>query len=64
MIYPLNFEQKIGFDQIRSLIKKKCLCSLGEDKVEEMAFSDDFGNVNSLLDQVSEFMQIIQGENE
>lgn len=29
-----------------------------------MAFSDDFGNVNSLLDQVSEFMQIIQGENE
>ena len=34
MIYPLNFEQKIGFDQIRSLIKKKCLCPLGEEKVE------------------------------
>ena len=64
MIYPLNFEQKIGFDQIRSLIKKKCLCPLGEEKVEEMAFSDDFSNVNSQLDQVSEFMQIIQGENE
>lgn len=64
MIYPLNFEQKIGFDQIRTLIKNKCLCTLGHEKVDEMSFSDDFDNVNSLLDQVTEFMQIIQGENE
>lgn len=64
MIYPLNFEQKIGFDQIRTLIKNKCLCALGQEKVDEMNFSDDFDNVNSLLDQVMEFTQIIQGENE
>ena len=64
MIYPLNFEQKIGFDQIRSLIKQKCLCTLGEEKVDEMSFSDDFSNVNLLLDQVNEFTQILQGENE
>lgn len=64
MIYPLNFEQKIGFDQIRSLIKQKCLCTLGEEKVDEMAFSDDFSNVNLLLDQVNEFTQILQGEND
>ena len=64
MIYPLNFEQKIGFDQIRTLIKNKCLCALGHEKVDEMNFSDDFDNVNSLLDQVMEFTQIIQGENE
>lgn len=64
MIYPLNFEQKIGFNHIRTLIKNRCLCPLGHEKVDEMSFSDDFHNVNSLLDQVTEFMQIIQGEDE
>ena len=28
MIYPQNFEQKIGFDQIRQLLKTKCLSIL------------------------------------
>ena len=32
MIYPQNFEQKIGFDQIRQLLKDKCLSTLGEEK--------------------------------
>ena len=27
-----------------------------------MSFSDDFSNVNLLLDQVNEFTQILQGE--
>ena len=35
MIYPQNFEQKIGFDQIRQLLKEKCLSTLGEESVPE-----------------------------
>ncbi len=42
MIYPQNFEQKIGFDQIRQLLKEKCLSTLGEERVTDMAFSDHF----------------------
>ena len=42
MIYPQNFEQKIGFDQIRQLLKDKCLSTLGEERVSEMNFSDQF----------------------
>ena len=38
MIYPHNFEQKIGFDQIRQLLKSKCLSTLGEERVDEMTF--------------------------
>lgn len=38
MIYPQNFEQKIGFDQIRQLLKDKCLSTLGEERVNEMNF--------------------------
>ena len=45
MIYPQNFEQKIGFDQIRQLLKEKCLSTLGEERVMDMAFSDHFGEV-------------------
>lgn len=62
MIYPHNFEQKIGFDQIRTLIKNKCLCSLGEEQVDEMNFSDDFIDINRQLEQVTEFVSILQGE--
>lgn len=62
MIYPQNFEQKIGFDQIRQLLRDKCLSTLGEERVTDMAFSDRFGEVEERLDQVSEFLRILQEE--
>ena len=62
MIYPQNFEQKIGFDQIRQLLKDKCLSTLGEERVSEMNFSDQFETVEELLNQVTEFVRIIQEE--
>ena len=62
MIYPQNFEQKIGFDQIRQLLKDKCLSTLGEERVNEMNFSDHFEEVDELLNQVVEFVRIIQEE--
>ena len=60
MIYPQNFEQKIGFDQIRNLLKNKCLSPLGQEQVDCMSFSDDFDSINLALEQVTEFMRIIQ----
>jgi len=62
MIYPQNFEQKIGFDQIRQLLKNKCLSTLGEERVDDMAFSDDYTDINRRLEQVVEFIRIIQEE--
>lgn len=62
MIYLQNFEQKIGFDQIRQLLKDKCLSTLGEERVNEMNFSDHFEEVDELLNQVAEFVRIIQEE--
>lgn len=62
MIYPQNFEQKIGFDQIRQLLKNKCLSTLGEERVDDMAFSDDYTDINRRLEQVVEFVRIIQEE--
>ena len=62
MIYPQNFENKIGYDQIRHLLKERCLSTLGEERVEAMAFSDRFEEVNEWLDQTCEMMRILSEE--
>jgi DNA mismatch repair protein MutS2 len=64
VIYPQNFEQKTGFDKIRGLIAEKCLSPLGEERVEEMAFSADYHCVSTLLNQVDEFVRILHGDDE
>ena len=62
MIYPQNFESKIGFDQIRSLVKGKCLSTLGEERVDDMAFSDSFRQVEERLELVDEFVRLMQAD--
>ena len=62
MIYPQNFEQKIGFDSIRHLLKDKCLSTLGQERVDGMNFSESFKDINEWLEQVMEFIHIIQEE--
>jgi len=62
MIYPENFEQKIGFDQIRQLLKKSCSSSLGEEKVDELAFLTNFDALVEQLDRGDEFRRILQQE--
>ena len=62
MVYPNNFEQKIGFDQIRHILRERCLSTLGKDKVEEMVFSYIPEKVTRQLDEVAEFVHIIQEE--
>ena len=58
VIYPNNFEQKLGFDEIRRLLKERCLSTLGKEKVDEMTFSADCHDVNEWLTQVREFRRL------
>ena len=60
MIYPKNFESKIGFDEIRGQLKGHCLSTLGKERVDEIVFSDDADTVNEWLQQVREFRQLQQ----
>ena len=62
MFYPLNFEQKTGFDKIRLLLSDKCLSPLGTERVSEMDFSTDYTTITDRLEQVAEFVRIQQGE--
>ena len=62
MIYPDNFEQKIGFDQIRESLKTNCLCMLGVKEVDEMGFSTSFDWIKRQQLLINEFKQICQIE--
>ena len=55
MIYPNNFEQKIGFNEVRSLLKGKCLSSLGSGKADEMSMSHNADEIQTWLTQTHEF---------
>lgn len=62
MTYPKNFEQKIGFDEVRAMLKRKCLSRLGEDMVDNLAFSSQYAVISLWLRQVGEFRKIEEGD--
>jgi DNA mismatch repair protein MutS2 len=60
MIYPSNFEDKVGFSAVRHLIQSHCMSPLGVAQCEAMTFSPNFDVVTKLLAQTNEFLSIIQ----
>ena len=62
MIYPENFEAKIGFDVIRKMLKEACLCPQGMERVEAMAFSAQFEQIQTALLQTDEFVKVLREE--
>lgn len=58
MIYPINFEEKTGFDKIRNMLRESCFCDLGKQNVDEMAFQTSFDALSELILQTEEFRQI------
>ena len=62
MIYPQNFETRIEFDAIRRMLKEACLCQLGRERVDEMQFLTVHAAVDTRLNEVVEFVRIMQVE--
>ena len=60
MIYPKDFESKIGFDTIRNKIIGSCTSRLSRQKAEDMAVSSDYDTVSHRLRCVSEMKGIIE----
>ena len=59
MLYPKNFENKISFDQIRGLIKERCVSQQGAELIDAMAFSYDFDAIVLSLTQIEEMMTLL-----
>lgn len=55
----IRLENKLGFTQIREIIKENCLSKGGEELVERMHFSSNFHSINNSLNLTEEFREIL-----
>lgn len=62
MIYPKTFEDKIGFNEIRTLLRERCLSSLGKEEVDKITFMDNVKAINTQLSRVREFRRLQEEE--
>lgn len=60
VIYPNNFEQKIGFASIRQMLSDLCISQMGLEQAETMAFSTDKALILKSLEQTEEFIGLLQ----
>ncbi len=62
MIYPENFESKVGFDRIRILLKERCLSPMGAGMVDSIRFGKDIAAISEQLLATSEFQLLLKFE--
>ncbi|MBN1651707.1 MAG: Smr/MutS family protein [Bacteroidales bacterium] len=59
MIYPPQFEEKIGFSKIRELLNKQCISDMGRSWVSKLSFSTAFSSIELWLNQTEEMQRIL-----
>ncbi len=59
MIYPNNAAEKLGFLDIKELIKSYCLSTMGQQMVDKISVMNNFDHINKFLRQTSEFKNIL-----
>jgi DNA mismatch repair protein MutS2 len=62
MVYPENFETKIGFDRIRQMLSENCLSPMGKSMVAGIRFENNAEKIAVRLSATHEFQQILRFE--
>ena len=63
MIYPDNFEKKIGFSDIRTQLKGRCMSILGTEWVDnKVKFSKSYDEISENIALVDEFIRFMDEE--
>lgn len=60
MIYPNNFEQKIGFNGIRQMLASHCISQMGLERAESVSFNTNINLITKSLEQTEEFISLLQ----
>jgi DNA mismatch repair protein MutS2 len=60
MIFPANFEQKLGFDQVRMILSDRCLSPLGRQRVAGIGFTANPDEIDAMLSETAEMKEVIQ----
>ncbi len=59
MIFPPNASEKLGFSEIKELLKGYCLSPMGRQLVERIQMMSNFDHINKFLRQAYEFRNIL-----
>lgn len=64
MIYPDNFEEKIGFNEVRTMLKGRCLSELGVECIDKMEALTEGDEIRERLEQVGEMRNVVNGDDD
>ncbi|TWR26125.1 endonuclease MutS2 [Mucilaginibacter achroorhodeus] len=62
MLYPKNSADKLGFTEIKELIKAHCLSTMGQDMVNKIQVMTNYDLILKFLNQANEFKNILQND--
>ena len=60
MIYPSDFENKIGFNYIRERLNELCISEMGKEFVGKMSFCTDVDEIHTYLRLIQDFQILMQ----
>ncbi len=62
MLYPENSADKLGFNEVKELIKAHCLSTMGQQMVSKIQVMNNYDQIHKFLSQASEFKNILQND--
>lgn len=62
MLLPSNSADKLGFTEIKELVKAHCLSEMGRQMVDKIQVMDNYDQVLKFLNQANEFKNILQND--
>jgi DNA mismatch repair protein MutS2 len=62
MLYPKNSVDKLGFTEVKELIKAHCLSEMGRQMVDKIQVMDNYDHIRKFLSQASEFKNILEND--
>jgi len=62
MLYPKNSIDKLGFTEVKELIKAHCLSEMGRLMVDKIQVMDKFELIHKFLSQANEFKNILEND--
>jgi DNA mismatch repair protein MutS2 len=62
MLYPNNSADKLGFTEVKELIKAHCLSTMGQQMVDKIQVMSNFDLISKFLNQANEFKNILQND--
>ena len=62
MLYPENCEERLGFNEVRQLVRQHCLSTMGQNLVDKMQVMSKYDQIDKFLRQTKEFKSILENQ--